>query len=126
MTRPPGRANVGGMDTDLDASTFDKLATATLERIVAAFDDVDPDEVEAVPGLGTVKLDFQGRRRPWVVNSQSAARQMWLAAEQRAWHFAWDAARSQWVAPKTGEELYATLSGLLAEHAGLSVAGLAG
>lgn len=109
----------------LDAQTFDKVARQTLNRILTAIDDaVDPDLVEAVPSDGVVRLDFQGQRRDWVVNSQSAALQIWLAAEQRAWHFAHvgdDPEQQRWVADKTGDELFATLSGLLKQHVGVEV-----
>lgn len=107
----------------LDPQTFDKLASHTLDRIITAFDEVDPDTVEAVPSDGVVRLDFQGTRRDWVVNTQRGALQIWLAAEQRAWHFAHDGSDGgTWVAPKTGEELLTTLSGLLKQHAGVDVA----
>jgi iron donor protein CyaY len=104
---------------ELDEKTYDRLAAATLARIDQAFADVDPDRVEAVVSDGVVKLEFQGRRRPWVVSTQRAARQVWLAAEQHAWHFAHagdDAQAERWVAHKTGEELFATLARLLREH----------
>jgi iron donor protein CyaY len=107
----------------IDEATFDKLATNTLDVVLCAFDDVDPDVVEAVPSGGVVRLDWQGARRDWVVNTQRGALQVWLAAEQQAWHFSYEGTQGQlkWVSPKTGQELFATLSGLLAEHAGLEV-----
>lgn len=102
---------------------FDALATDVLERVLEAFDDVDPDQVEAVPSDGVVRFDFGGRRSPWVINSQRGALQVWLAAERKAWHFAREgtAQDGRWVAPKTGEELYATLSALFKEHEGLEL-----
>tara|TARA_R110002072_G_scaffold51236_3_gene137393 strand:+ start:766 stop:1107 length:342 start_codon:yes stop_codon:yes gene_type:complete len=110
---------------DLDAKAFDLLSAKTLQRILSAIDDqIDPDVVEAIPSMGVVTLDFQGTRRNWVVNSQSAAGQIWLAAEQRAWHFSHvgdDPDEAKWVTPKTGEELFATLSGLLKEHAAVEL-----
>lgn len=109
---------------ELDEKRYDKLAARTLSRIDRAFAAVDPDVVESVVSEGVVKLDFQGRRRPWVVSTQRAARQLWLAAEQRAWHFAHvgdDPEAERWIAPKTGEELFATLEKLLSEQAGLAV-----
>ena len=107
------------MTQAIDPKGFDRLARETLDHILQALDELDPDLVEAVPSDGVVKLEFQGQRRPWVVNSQSAAQQIWLAAEQRAWHFARDGER--WVAEKTQEELFATLTGLLREHVGIEV-----
>lgn len=109
---------------ELDEKRYDRLATRTLARVDRALAEVDPDQVESVVSDGVVKLEFQGRRRPWVVSTQRAARQIWLAAEQRAWHFAHegeDPEAERWVASKTGEELFATLGGLLREHEGLSV-----
>ncbi|MGE0709995.1 MAG: iron donor protein CyaY [Planctomycetota bacterium] len=107
----------------IDEASFDKAAAKTLERIVVAFDEVDPDQVEASPSMGVVRLEFGSGRRSWVVNSQRGSLQIWLAAEQRAWHFSGegDASEPRWVSPKTGEELFQTLSGLLAEHEGLTV-----
>jgi len=108
----------------LDEKQYDKLATDTLARVERAFDDVDPDVVEPVPSDGVVKLEFQGARRPWVVSTQRAAQQMWLAAEQRAWHFQHasdDPSEPRWVADKTGDELFATLAGLLREAVDLEV-----
>ena len=107
----------------LNEKQFDDLATAAFERIVEVFDDVDPDQVEAIPSGGVVKLDFQGRRRAWVISTQRAVCQIWLAADQRAWHFAHKGKSDQqtWLEHKSGEELFATLSGLLAEHEGLTV-----
>jgi iron donor protein CyaY len=110
-------------ETMLDEKQFDMLAAATFDRIVEAFDEVDPDQVEAVPSSGVVKLDFQGRRRAWVVSTQRAVRQIWLAADQRAWHFAHRGQPDEqtWLEHKSGEELFATLGGLLEEHEGLTV-----
>lgn len=109
----------------IDEQRFDKLANATLERVVAAFDEIDPDVVEVSgPSMGVVRLEFGSGRSPWIVNTQRAALQIWLAAERRAWHFAYaeDAAGGgTWVADKTGEELFATLTQLLREHEGVAV-----
>lgn len=109
----------------IDQAGYEKAAQATLDRIQRTLDDeVDPDMVEAVPSSGVVRLDWQGKRRDWVVNSQSAARQIWLAAEQRAWHFAPegdDPAKVRWICAKSGDELFTTISGLLREHAQLEV-----
>ncbi|RMG09975.1 MAG: iron donor protein CyaY [Planctomycetota bacterium] len=110
--------------SELTEREFEALAHRTLQRVVEAFDPVDPDEVEAVPSDGVVRLDFQGRRAPWVVNSQRGAKQIWLAADRQAWHFAHAGEGPEdlrWVSPKTGEELFETLGRLLEERAGVSV-----
>lgn len=124
MYHPGDYDGYAGEPMDLDEKRYDQLAARTLARIDRAFADVDPDQIESVVSDGVVKLDFQGQRRPWVVSTQRAARQIWLAAEQRAWHFAHegdDPDAERWVAPKTGEELFETLERLLVEHAGVEV-----
>jgi len=106
--------------TELDDATYDKLAYATLQRIDQAFEDVDPDVVEAVPSAGVIKFEFENSpRRTWVVSTQRAAQQMWLAAEQRAWHF--EREGDVWRCTKGPEELFSTLAGLFKEHLGLEI-----
>lgn len=105
--------------TELDDATYDKLAYATLQRIDQAFEDVDPDLVEAVPSAGVIKFEFADGRRTWVVSTQRAAQQMWLAAEQRAWHFTREG--DAWRSTKGPEELLPTLAALFKEHLGLEV-----
>ncbi|MCA8926382.1 MAG: iron donor protein CyaY [Planctomycetes bacterium] len=105
--------------SELDEATYDRLAYETLQRIDRAFEDVDPDVVEAVPSAGVIKFEFQDGRRSWVVSTQRAARQMWLAAEQRAWHFVREG--DVWRSTKGDEELLGTLRALFAEHLGLEV-----
>ncbi len=86
-----------------------ELAEAEYEQRAAA---------ELASGVLTVEF-FDGTR--YVVNSQRAARQIWLAAERSAWHFDWDEARRAWVATKSGEELWETLGRLLREKLGRPV-----
>ena len=103
---------------------FALVAAATLTRILEVVDEEDPDVVEAIPSDGVVRLDFGGRRPPWVVNSQSAALQIWLAADRRAWHFAHagdSASDMRWVAEKTGEDLFETLAALLKKYTELDL-----
>lgn len=107
----------------IDEKSYERLAYSTLDRVDRAFQDVDPDVVETVVSDGVVKFDFQGRRPAWVLNSQRAARQIWLAAERRAWHFEWrgeDPDDERWVAADSGEELFETLRRLFREHIGVT------
>lgn len=106
----------------MDERTFQQIAEDILARVVAALDEVDPDVVEAVPSEGVVRLEFGSARRPWIVNSQRGAHQIWLAAEQHAWHFAPTGDDPpRWVCDKTGDELFSTLTRLLREHEAVSV-----
>ncbi|MBL8860548.1 MAG: iron donor protein CyaY [Planctomycetes bacterium] len=93
----------------MDRSTYLTLADETLARVTRWGDGFDPDEVEATSSDGVVTLEFPDRAR-FVLNRQTAANQMWLAAGARAWHYAWDAARREWRDEKDGHELLARVA----------------
>ena len=57
-----------------------------------------------------------------IVNTQRPTRQIWLAARARAWHFAYDEQRQQWLDDKgTGAELFSTVAHVLKEGSNVDV-----
>jgi CyaY protein len=103
----------------MDEVSFDKAARAELRAIEDAFTDIDPDEVEVSISDGVIRLDLRDGTKI-VINSHRAARQIWMAAIATAWHFDPTDAGT-WIAPKTGEELRATLARLLRDRIGLEL-----
>jgi CyaY protein len=103
----------------MDEATFDHSAREELQAIEDAFADVDPDQVEVSVSDGVLRLDLRDGTRV-VINSHRAARQIWMAAISTAWHFD-PTDGGTWVAPKTGEELRATLAGLLRDRIGIAL-----
>jgi len=99
---------------------FDEQAHDELRHIEDAFADVDPDAVEVTTSDGVLRLDLRDGTKI-VINSHRAARQIWLAAVASAWHFD-PTADGSWRSPKSGDELRATLTRLVREHAGLDLA----
>ena len=92
---------------------FDRLADGELRRLERAFDAFDPDEVEPSIGGDVLTLTL-GNGGKIIINRHRAARQIWMAAQRRAWHFSHDAASNTW---RTGEaELYSQLEQILAAH----------
>ncbi|HEY1551779.1 MAG TPA: iron donor protein CyaY [Kofleriaceae bacterium] len=104
----------------MDESRFDEQAHDELRRIEDAFADVDPDAVEVTTSDGVLRLELRDGTKI-VINSHRAARQIWLAAVASAWHFD-PTADGSWRSPKSGDELRATLTRLVREHAGLDLA----
>jgi CyaY protein len=105
----------------MDESTYQRLADEALRTIVNAFDDVDPDLVDCETAGDVVTLTMRGGSR-CVVNTQRSARQIWLAANARAWHFSWDEAGKRWVDDKgRGDELRATIASVVKETTGADV-----
>lgn len=106
----------------MDESTYQRLADAALKTIVDAFEDVDTDKVDVDTVGDVVTLTLPGGRR-CVVNTQRPARQIWLAANARAWHFSWDAAGQRWLDDRgRGDNLFATIARIVKDGAGVEVA----
>jgi CyaY protein len=104
----------------MDEQGFDEQAHDELRHIEDAFADVDPDAVEVTTSDGVLRLELRDGTKV-VINSHRAARQIWLAAVASAWHFD-PTADGSWRSPKSGDELRATVTRLVREHAGLDLA----
>jgi CyaY protein len=103
----------------MDESAYHELADAALSAIDAMLADVDADAVDVERAGDVLTLTFSDGKKA-VVNTQRPTRQIWLAANARAWHFDWDGAR--WVDDKgQGVELYAQIARIVKERAGVDV-----
>ena len=101
----------------LNESDYDAVAAPELERLITSLDGLTNDSVEAELASDILTVEFTDGAR-YVLNSHRAARQIWLSAERSAWHFDYQSGSKTWVAGKTGEELWATLTRLLAAKLG--------
>ena len=88
---------------------------ACLERVVRWLDDLEEFDVTAGDGLVTVEFE-DGTR--FVLNRQSAAKQMWLAAGMRAWHYGGTWRRASWRDDRDGHELFDRLREVVADKLG--------
>ena len=103
----------------MDAARFDQVAREELAYIEERLDEVDPDEVEVSSSEGVLTFELRDGVKV-VVNSHRAARQIWMAAVASAWHFDYDDSDGRW-RTRSGDELRATLTGLIEERIGLAV-----
>lgn len=99
---------------------YEARALPELRALVAALDELELGGVECELSSDILTIELAGGNR-YVVNSHRAARQIWMAAERNAWHFDWEAERGAWVAKKTGDELWSTLSRVLSTKLGQPV-----
>ncbi len=100
----------------MDEPTYQRLADDALTRIENAFRDVDPDVVDCERAGDVLTLTFADGKR-CVVNTQRPTRQLWLAANARAWHFSLSDGR--WVDDKDGNvELFGQISAIVKALAG--------
>ena len=96
----------------MDEASFDRAARDEINALEDAFADIDPDDVEVTTSDGVLRLDLRDGTRI-VINSHRAARQIWMAADRRAWHFDYHRERQCWIASKSNEELWQTLQDAL-------------
>ena len=104
------------MAESLSEQDFEREADAALRALDAALNDL-ADGPEADLESGILTLEFPDGAK-YIINSHRAARQIWMAAERTAWHFDLDPGQKAWVAPKGGDELWATLDAVLSRKLG--------
>lgn len=102
----------------LDESRYQSLADAAFRRIEAMLEDVDAEDVDLDRAGDVITLTFKTGKRA-VINTQRPTRQIWLAANARAWHFSYDEPAATWLDEKgTGDELIATVARVVEESGG--------
>lgn len=99
-----------------DSGQFNERVRETFALIEKCLDAAEID-VEAV-GDGILEIEFSDDSKI-IINRHGVAHEIWVAARSGGFHFRWDGAG--WIDTRSGDALYATLSRLLAEHAGQSV-----
>ncbi len=109
------------MPLAMDEGTYQKLADRTFRAIGDAFEDVDPELVDCEVAGDVVTLTMRGGRK-CIVNTQRPTRQIWLAANARAWHFSYDEASGRGLDDKgRGDELMSTIARVVKETTGAEV-----
>ena len=105
----------------MDESTFQTRADEVYRKLGDRFENVDAEIVDCEIAGDVVSLSFKSGQR-CVVNTQRPTRQIWLAANARAWHFSYDEAKKQWLDDKgQGHELFATIASIVKELGGIDL-----
>jgi CyaY protein len=105
----------------MDESRYLQLADKTFRTISDAFEHVDPDDVDVYTAGDVLTLAFRDGSK-CVINTQRPTRQIWLAANARAWHFNYDEATATWIDDKgRGDELLARVTAIVKENSGVEV-----
>lgn len=93
----------------MELTEYKKRAHELFERLQ---DKLDAYEDELDYDFGYSKLTVRFEDQPgvvYVINTQQAALQIWVAGEALAWHFDWQAESEQWFDSKNQVELIALL-----------------
>ncbi|MBX3197626.1 MAG: iron donor protein CyaY [Labilithrix sp.] len=105
----------------MDESRYQHLADMALAKLEAMLEDVDAEDVDVERAGDVITLTFRDGKK-CVVNTQRPTRQIWLAANARAWHFGYDEASSRWLDDKgQGVELLGRVAAIVKESAGVDV-----
>jgi CyaY protein len=109
----------------MDEPRYQKLADAALRAIDNMLEDVDAEIVDIERSGDVLTLTFASGKKA-VVNTQRPTRQIWLAANARAWHFGYQepegATPGRWMDDKgQGVELLAQIAAIVKEAAGIDL-----
>ncbi len=104
----------------MERSDFQQLADACLDRFATWLEDFDADELDFALADGVLTFEFADGTR-FVMNRQTAAGQMWLAAGAHAWHYDWDAEGRAWRCDRDGHVLDECVSRVVSEKLGRPV-----
>jgi CyaY protein len=96
---------------------FHSAAEAMLARIEQAIE-ASGAEIECENAGDVLTLEFTNGSRI-IVNKQSAANELWVAAKSGGYHYA--RRGEQWINPQSGGELLAELARFAAQQAGAPV-----
>jgi CyaY protein len=91
----------------MDEREYQQLADAALAEIEARLDSTDIDYEIAAGGILQIDLDDGSQI---VINKQSAAREIWVAARSGGFHYRWNG--TAWLDTRGGEELHTALARL--------------
>jgi CyaY protein len=98
-------------------------AEAALDAIEQALDelnDKDVVDVECSRSGNVLEIEFLHNGSKIIVNSQSAMKELWVAARAGGYHYRQDA-EGRWLNTRDGSELYASLSELASAQSGAPV-----
>jgi CyaY protein len=105
----------------MDESRYQRLADDALAKIETMLEDVDAEDVDVERSGDVLTLTFKSGKK-CVVNTQRPTRQIWLAANARAWHFGYDEASARWVDDKgQGVELIGQVAAIVKQNAGIDL-----
>jgi CyaY protein len=106
----------------VEEARYHALVGPVFKRIVAAVDEVDPDVLEADSTGEMVTLTAASGEK-CIVNTQRAARQIWVAGKSQGIHFDYEEGSGLWRDDKgKGLELFAFVAEVVREMAGVELA----
>lgn len=105
----------------MDERQYQHVADDALRALESMLEDVDAEDVDMERAGDVLTLTFRGGGKA-VVNTQRPTRQIWLAANARAWHFDYDQESARWTDDKgKGVDLLECVAAIVKENVGLDL-----
>jgi len=110
---------------EMDESRYQKLADVALRTIEDMLKDIDAEVVDVERAGDVLNLTFASGKKA-VINTQRPTRQIWVAANARAWHFGYHepdgSIAGRWLDDKgQGVELFSQIAAIVKESAGVEI-----
>lgn len=120
----PASIRLDGQAADLmDEQDFKREAERSLnslyKRLSAAGDDAN---FEADFNAGALAIEFEEPPGKFVISPNTPVRQIWVSAHSKSYKLDWDAARSAFVLPETGQSLTDLIQDAISKQLGEEVA----
>jgi len=87
---------------------FEDRTHTLYQKVMGAFDGVDPDLAEVFFHLDNITITFADKTK-FIINRQPPSQQIWLATKTQGLHFDFDPQQGKWIHSKTGDEFFSTL-----------------
>ena len=106
------------MDEQEFQTQAERSMQAVYRKLAAASDRYD---IEADFNAGALAIEFEEPKGKFVVSPNTPVRQIWVSAHSKSFKLGWDAARSAFVLPETGESLEQMLASAISKQIGEEV-----
>ena len=106
----------------MDEQEFQKRADQALEALYRKLSTAgERHEFEADFNAGALAIEFEEPPAKFVVSPNTPVRQIWVSALTKSFKLGWDADRSAFVLPESGETLEQMVAGAISKHLGETV-----
>ena len=106
------------MDEQQFKTEADRALESLYKKLSAASEDSD---FEADFNSGALSIEFEEPPGKFVISPNTPVRQIWVSAHSRSFKLDWNAARSAFVLPATGETLEQMIGAAIGQQLGQEV-----
>lgn len=105
----------------MDEYSYNQLVAQVFKKLVAASDEIDPDQLDCDATGDMVTLTASNGQK-CIINTQRAVRQLWVAGLSQGIHFDWNEQKKQWLDDKgKGLELFDFVRSVVKDIAGVEL-----